>query len=103
MVTDMTFADDLRQQMGEQGMSSRKLARTWHPENPDQYRRYIMRYLAGTVTPTLEIRNQLADALGVEPSMLPLGETPHEALMADLLSVIHRLEAKVDRIERHVA
>lgn len=87
----MTFAEHLRAAMETQGFSSRKLAKAWHPENPEQYRRYVMRYLSGT-NPTTRVRDEIAAALGVDPRMLPLGESTQADLMSDLMEAIRRLE-----------
>lgn len=90
----VTFAEHLRAAMKQQGMTSRKLAKAWHPDKADQYRRYIMRYLSKTnpVEPTPQLRDEIAAALGVDPRMLPLGEGEQAGLMVDLMEAIQRLE-----------
>ncbi len=98
----MKFQDNLRAAMRMQNVSSRDLARRWHPENPETYRRSIMRYTAGTVTPSPEIRDQLADALGVAPSVLPLPSDAHELeILADLMAALDRVRQIEDRLLSH--
>lgn len=95
----MEFADHLRRAMNAKNMSSRKLAKAWHPESPESYRRSIMRYLSGKVTPTPEVRDQLAAALGVSPEMLPLAVDNRTVadMTADLMA---RLEVAIARLEQ---
>ena len=60
-----SYAQWLRRQMGEQGLTQRSLARQWMPEDPETARRYVRRYLKGVI-PIERTRRYLSRALGVE-------------------------------------
>lgn len=57
------YSDWLSRKMDERGFTIRSLARAWNPENPDQARRTLRRYLNGMV-PQQRTREQLAHVLG---------------------------------------
>lgn len=93
------FSTHLRQAISDNGVSVRGLAREWRPSNPEAAKRSLLRYLSGEVTPTLATRNELAAALRVPVSTLPLGsDTEEAALVADLMAAVRRLEVTQHQI-----
>lgn len=62
-----TYAVWLARKMEEGGFTQRSLARAWNPEDSENARRAIRRYLKGMV-PIVRTRLELARALGSEES-----------------------------------
>jgi len=65
MRTREGYAAWLHRQMSERGVSARELARRLSPEDPENARRAVRRYLSGTV-PIARNRARIAQALGAE-------------------------------------
>ena len=63
------FSSKLSAALETQEVSIRTLARRWRPNDPESGRRSLHRYLAGR-TPAPEIRQQLAEALGIDAEHL---------------------------------
>jgi len=59
------FGTKLATALDTQGMSVRGLARRLRPDDPESARRTLHRYLAGR-TPSPEMRQQIATALGID-------------------------------------
>lgn len=99
-------------------MSVRGLAKVWRPDDPQSARRSLHRYLAGR-TPGPEIRQQLADALGIPAEHLEpdaddaddeedralrriigkLVDRGQDDLAADLLGEVRRMKTRRDSRE----
>lgn len=76
------FAPKLKTALENQNMSVRGLARAWRPDaNMETTRRSLNRYLHNGIVPYLEIRRELADAIGVDPSEFELSEDDEEPSM----------------------
>lgn len=65
--TRVTYADWLRGQMEERGLSQRQLGARLTPDNPEIGRRSVRRYLKG-MTPIARTREAIAAALGSSDS-----------------------------------
>lgn len=61
------FGEQLRGELGRQGLSIRQLSRRIDPSKPEHARRALARWIAGT-TPTAASRRAVAEALGVDPA-----------------------------------
>lgn len=94
--------------MLEKEVSSRELGRRLanHNVTSQGARRLVMKYLAGQVLPTLERRNQLAEALGVEGERLAVNEDDEESdLFLTLYSALqaiarHEVKRELERGRR---
>lgn len=64
-----TFAEKLRNEMYAQGMGARTLARRLEPDNVEQARKTVRRWLAGT-RPNQASRDRVTDALGMRRGAL---------------------------------
>lgn len=62
-----TYAQWLKRQMDERGFTLRGLARAWNPNDPENARRALRRYLKGMV-PIERTRAEIARALGSDES-----------------------------------
>lgn len=97
-----TFQTHLRQAIDLRGETVKGLARKWRPESVEPARRMIQKYLSGAVVPTRETRDELAAALNVPATMLPISEG-QEQLLADLMAEVQRLSAVQQQILERVA
>lgn len=61
--TSETYAVWLRRNMDERGFTQRSLAKAWNPDDIENARRAVRRYLKGMV-PVERTRKELARALG---------------------------------------
>ena len=91
-VAHMEFRTHLRQAMDMKSETTKGLARKWRPSSVEPARRQLQKYLSGDVTPTEATRDELARALGVPPSMLPLSADSQSDLLADLMAAVRRIE-----------
>lgn len=98
-----SFATHLSELMKLIGETNMGLARKWRPESIQPTRRMIQTYIAGTHVPTPRVRDEIAAALGVRPSLLPLAVDGDVALLADLMAVVQRLEQRQAQIMEKVA
>ncbi len=83
--------------------SVRALAKAWRPMSVEPSRRMIQKYLAGDVVPTEPTRDELAAALGVPASMLPLSHDSQASMLADLMAAVQRIENLERKILERVA
>lgn len=93
-----SFAAKLAAVMDDRGMGARTLAKQLDPENVEQSRRTVRRWLNGTHTPTQASRDTLTDALGLDRGSLDPDdeeESLNQALYRELLET----RARFERIE----
>lgn len=66
-----SFGRILRSELEEQGVSIRELARrvAENEGHVESVRRLLHQYLSGEVSPRIEMRDRIADALMIEPSV----------------------------------
>jgi hypothetical protein len=57
----------LREELGRQDLSIRKLSQRMNPNSPEIARRSLAKWIAGTTNPTPASRVVVADALGLPP------------------------------------
>lgn len=93
------FAEHLRQAIILQETSVRALAKEWRPNSPETARRILHKYLAGSVTPTISTRDELAEALDLSVEMLPLPGEEAADMMAALIGAINRIRELERQIE----
>lgn len=94
----VTFGRQLRAVMLEQNVSSRELGRRLAHDGLTSVaaRRTVMKYLAGSVLPSEERRDELADALGVDRERLNVDEDDEES---DLFRVLYQSLRAIARHE----
>lgn len=84
------FGHRLRAELDRQGLSIRALSRRLEPQNPDQARRSLIRWLSGQTNPRPATRQMIADALGVSVQVFADDEEDEEEadLDAELMAAI---------------
>lgn len=86
-----TFAQRLRTELDRADLSVRALAKRLDADNPETARRNLMRYLSGSTKPGQRMRDAIADALGVDRSLLSADDEEEEEVAAALLGVLRKL------------
>lgn len=104
--TGAHYGESLQAALDRTEVSVRELARRLNPSDPETARRSVKRYLRGSQTPTVQTREQIADALGLSRSDIE-GDTD---MVADLYvqlraakDATRQLRQQASEIDRAIA